>query len=296
MATRGRAKNERTSTQYGPQQNGEATHTIVTDHAETYRFGNYDACPGYVMSDHSGTSFKERLARIEQLVETGVAAWDIPEIFRLITGPVLSETEAVEIVNSGPVHMLKVAEEHRVLLFLWQSFDRTVLSGVPAFAIPLRRILAQHLFKRVGRSLIVEHNVRLSQPWNIELGDECFLCRDVYLDGQGGIEIGDACLVAEGTVILTHLHAEADHSERTLGKVVMEDFSEIYSQAMIQPGVRIGRQAIVANRALVTRDVPPNAVVMGVPAKVIRNRRTEGRSGWDLRHIWYPNGAFQTSP
>jgi len=266
---------------------------ITTNTAQA--FSNSYGARQTVPTDYRQVTFQERHARIEQLVDTGIASWDIPEIFRLISGPALTEEEAVQIIRSGPDHMLRVSEELRVLMFLWSSFDRTVLSGVPAFAIPVRRIFASHLFKRVGRSLIVEHNVRLNQPWKIELGDECFLCRDVYLDGSGGIEIGDACLVAEGSSILTHLHSESDHSERTLGKVVLEDFSEIYAQAMIQPGVRIGRQAIVGNRAVVTRDVPPDAVVMGMPAKVMRNRRTKGRDGWDLQHIWYPNGAFQIS-
>ena len=62
---------------------------------------------------------------------------------------------------------------------------------------------------------------------------------------------------------------------------------------MILPGVTIGEQAIVAARALVHDHVPPNAVVGGVPAKVMRDRRTEGRSGKELDHIWLRKSAFQ---
>jgi len=52
------------------------------------------------------------------------------------------------------------------------------------------------------------------------------------------------------------------------------------------PGVTVGRQAIVASGAMVHKDVPPDMVVAGIPAKIIRERKTEGRSGEELDHIW----------
>ena len=55
---------------------------------------------------------------------------------------------------------------------------------------------------------------------------------------------------------------------------------------MVLPGITVGRQAIVAAGALVTHDVPDNMVVAGRPAKILRERRTEGKEGADLDHIW----------
>jgi acetyltransferase-like isoleucine patch superfamily enzyme len=52
------------------------------------------------------------------------------------------------------------------------------------------------------------------------------------------------------------------------------------------PGVTIGNQAIVASGAMVTHDVPPNTVVAGMPARVRRERHTEGHKGEELDHIW----------
>jgi len=75
--------------------------------------------------------------------------------------------------------------------------------------------------------------------------------------------------------------------------VVICDYTKVYSGAMILPGVTIGEQAIVAGGAVVTKDVPPNAVAAGIPAQVTRQRRNEGRSKEQLNHIWLYNGAFQ---
>ena len=54
----------------------------------------------------------------------------------------------------------------------------------------------------------------------------------------------------------------------------------------IFPGVRVGREAIVASGALVTHDVPAGMVVAGMPAQVLRERQTDGRHGDELDHIW----------
>ena len=75
--------------------------------------------------------------------------------------------------------------------------------------------------------------------------------------------------------------------------VVIADYAKVYAGAMLFPGVTIGEQAIVAGGAVVTKDVPPNMVVAGVPAKVIRERKNEGRKREELDHVWLYDGAFQ---
>ena len=108
----------------------------------------------------------------------------------------------------------------------------------------------------------------------------------VFLDSKGGITIGNYVALTEDVRIFTHSHSESSHIVREYREVVIKDYAKIYTGATILPGVTIGEQAIVAAQSLVTMDVPPNTVVAGMPAKVIRERNTEGRSGDDLDHIW----------
>jgi acetyltransferase-like isoleucine patch superfamily enzyme len=67
---------------------------------------------------------------------------------------------------------------------------------------------------------------------------------------------------------------------------VIKDYAKIYTGVIILPGVTIGEQAIVAAHAVVTKNVPANMVVAGSPAQVVRERKTEGKSGEALDHIW----------
>ncbi len=71
-----------------------------------------------------------------------------------------------------------------------------------------------------------------------------------------------------------------------LERMMLYNETKIYAGATIMPGVTVGKQAVVAAGSIVNRDVPPNMMVAGTPARVIRERRNEGRSGDELDHIW----------
>ncbi len=128
---------------------------------------------------------------------------------------------------------------------------------------------------------------------NLEVGSDVFLNRNVFLDSKGGIELGDGVGLGENVAVFTHTHSESVHRERTYGKVTIGAYAKIYSNSMILPGISVGEQAIVAAKSMVVHDVAPNAVVAGIPAKVIRERRTEGHNGAELEHVWLKDGAFQ---
>jgi acetyltransferase-like isoleucine patch superfamily enzyme len=177
--------------------------------------------------------------------------------------------------------------------FLWDALDKLPMSIIVDFSIPFRRMLAKRLFATCGRNFIAEEYVRFNFPQNLEVGDDVFLNRGVFLDTKGGVTLGNYVGLAEDVQVFTHKHSESDHVVRKYEKVVLKDFVMVNSGAMILPGVTIGEQAIVAARALVHDDVPPNAVVGGVPAKVLRDRRTDGRTRKELNHIWLHKSAFQ---
>ena len=62
-------------------------------------------------------------------------------------------------------------------------------------------------------------------------------------------------------------------TDQEAGPVRIESWADVGTGAVVLPGVTIGRGAIVGAGAVVTRDVPPNAIVAGVPARLLRNRR-----------------------
>lgn len=107
---------------------------------------------------------------------------------------------------------------------------------------------------------------------NIALGRSVFLNSGCCFQDQGGITIGDDCLIGHQVVLAT-LNHDLDPEKRgsmypapiRIGKNVW-----IGAHATVLPGVTVGDHAVIAAGAVVTKDVPPYSVVAGVPAKVIK--------------------------
>src|SRR4051812_8958132 len=73
------------------------------------------------------------------------------------------------------------------LLWLWYSFDRTVVGAQNVWlGVELRRVLAKYIFKRVGANFKCFHNVEFSFGYNMEVGDNVVVHRHVLLDDRGG--------------------------------------------------------------------------------------------------------------
>jgi maltose O-acetyltransferase len=107
----------------------------------------------------------------------------------------------------------------------------------------------------------------------LRIGDRSRINREVCLDARGGLTIGSDVSVSPGVMILTAEHPPADHAFLIERKpVVIEDHVFIGARAVVLPGVTIGRGAVVAAGAVVTRDVEPLTIVGGVPARPIGRR------------------------
>lgn len=138
---------------------------------------------------------------------------------------------------------------------------------------PLRRLTCKLLMKRFDGTSSIRRNVDLRSPYRISIGKYCNINKRTVLDGRGGITIGDCVDIAQDVNIWTEQHDynSADYKASS-APVVIEDYVWIATRATVLPGVTIGRGAVVATGAVVTKDVPPLAIVAGVPAKVMGQR------------------------
>lgn len=242
------------------------------------------------------SKINDLLIRIEQIVNNEVTKDEVSMILKLleISFPLDLLDEMKLYGDYLPKnHEVKMSDEKRYLHFLWEVLDKSPMCLVANFAIAYRRILAKKLFKSCGENFSAEENVRFNVPDNIEIGDNVFLNRDVYIDSKGGVKLGNSVAVTEGVMIFTHSHSESNHEERTYNPVVIEDHSKIYCRATILPGVTVRKQGIVAAGAVVDKDVEPNSLVAGIPGKFVRERNNFENKGDELNHIWLHNGEFQ---
>lgn len=131
-----------------------------------------------------------------------------------------------------------------------------------------------YLEELFGRKL---DDVRILTPFicdfgnRVTFGKNVFINHSAILSASGGIEFGDGVMLAPGVKIATINHDYNNrHTIYSYGKVLIKKNAWIGLGATITPGVTIGENAVVAAGSVVTKDVPHNAVVGGVPAKVIK--------------------------
>lgn len=138
----------------------------------------------------------------------------------------------------------------------------------------IRRFLYTRVFgMQLGKTAIIYGGAEIRMPWRIVVGEHTSIGHRAILDGRMGLRIGNNVNLSTGVWIWTLQHDPQSPSFATTGdQVVIEDYAWISCRVVILPGVTIGRGAVVAAGAVVTKDVPPYAIVGGVPAKVIGER------------------------
>lgn len=139
---------------------------------------------------------------------------------------------------------------------------------------PLRRIVCKLFMKEFHWSCAIYRKVDLRSPYRISIGAGTCVNKRCVIDGRGGVNIGKNVDIAQETNIWSEQHDYNSPDYTAVCKqVVIEDYVWLASRSTILPGVKIGRGAVVACGAVVTKDVPPLAIVAGVPAKVIGYRK-----------------------
>lgn len=112
--------------------------------------------------------------------------------------------------------------------------------------------------------------------WGMTIGEDCRISRSAKLDRTNprGIHIGDCTLVSFDAAILTHDFVGNRHLDTFIGSNCF-----IGARSIILAGIRVGDHSVVGAGSVVIADVPPNSIVAGNPAKIIRSGVTTGRWG-----------------
>ncbi|MBI5017695.1 MAG: acyltransferase [Deltaproteobacteria bacterium] len=114
----------------------------------------------------------------------------------------------------------------------------------------------------------------------VTMGRSCAISNNCFLNGgEEGIDIGDYVMIGPGSTVVAFNHGFADCGIPMIkqpfehARVVMGDDIWIGANCTVTAGVRIGTGSIVGANSAVTKDVPPFAIVGGVPARVIGSRK-----------------------
>lgn len=138
-----------------------------------------------------------------------------------------------------------------------------------------RRMLLRVFGAKVSPNVHVFPTVRITIPWNLDLGRDCAVGDRVILYALGPITISARATVSQGAHLCAGTHDIADPA-RPLVKppILIGPDAWIAADAFVGPGVTVGAGAVVGARAVVMKDVQPGHIVVGNPARTIKKVRT----------------------
>jgi acetyltransferase-like isoleucine patch superfamily enzyme len=139
----------------------------------------------------------------------------------------------------------------------------------------------------IGRKSTIFMHCRIDCSGGFEIGNNSVINSKCRLDNRGSISIGNNVSISQEVNIITADHdPNSSFFEGRQKRVIIEDFVWVGTRAMILPGVRIGKGAVVAAGAIVTKDVQPFTIVGGIPAKEIGKRNYNLEYSLDYRRLF----------
>lgn len=177
---------------------------------------------------------------------------------------ITTEPEYYEEIDS------KLYAQRKPFIWLWQMFDRSPLGQNALLGHRLRQILAPLIFKRVGKNFKCWSFVEWSFGYNLSFGDNVVVHRHVLLDDRGGIEVGDDVSISDYVNIYSHSH-DVDDIHKVYNRTTrIGNGARLTYHSTVLAGVEVGEHAMVGSGAVVTKDVEPYHVVLGIPARSVK--------------------------
>jgi acetyltransferase-like isoleucine patch superfamily enzyme len=158
------------------------------------------------------------------------------------------------------------------LLWFWQMFDHSPVGRNVRLGTQMRYMLAQRVFRKCGRNVRIFHDVELSFGYNLTVGDDVTIHRNVLIDDRGEVIIGNEASISDYANIYSHAHAVEDLHDVSLGRTEIGDRARITYHAVVLSGVKVANDAILGSMGVASKTVEAGWIVGGIPAKLIAQK------------------------
>lgn len=176
----------------------------------------------------------------------------------------------IDLSRAGPGNFKR--QRSKVFELLWILVEALLVTNSLQLSSTLRAAALRAFGARIGRGVIIRPRVRVKFPWNLEIGDRCWIGEGVWIHNQAQLSIGHDTVVSQESFLTTGSHDAHSNMDLIVRPVVIGNGVWLTSRCVVLQGLSIGDQVIVTPNSVVHRSLGARGVYGGNPARWIRER------------------------
>ena len=181
---------------------------------------------------------------------------------------VASEETSVGAAANVPVLNLATAPGERAAwsrprsqIYLWDIAERLLVTNSWQISSRLRIAVLRKFGAKIGTNVTFRPRTRVTFPWNLTVGDNCWIGEGVWIHNQNHVSVGNDVVLSQETFITTGSHAHRRDMGLITRPVYIEDGAWITSRCVVLGGASVGRSAVVGPLTVVSGRIEANTVV-----------------------------------
>jgi putative colanic acid biosynthesis acetyltransferase WcaF len=178
--------------------------------------------------------------------------------------------EPIDLSAAGPGNFKRTRS--RSVEALWMVVEFLLISNPLQISSALRAWALRLFGARIGANVIMRPRLRVKFPWNLLVGDNCWIGEGVWIHNQGLVTIEDNAVVSQEAFITTGSHDIYRSMDLVIEPVVIRRGAWVTSRCMVLQGAEVGQNTIVTPGSMVRGSLLPESIYGGNPAAYIRER------------------------
>ena len=155
---------------------------------------------------------------------------------------------------------------------LWMIVEFLLVSNPLQISSRIRKWALQLFGARIGVNVIMRPRLRVKFPWNLQIGDNCWVGEGVWIHNQGPVIIEENAVVSQEAFISTGSHDIYRSMDLVIKPVIIRRGAWVTTRCIVLQGVEVGQNAVITPGSVVRKSLLPDRVYGGNPAAFIRER------------------------
>src|SRR5215210_310661 len=178
--------------------------------------------------------------------------------------------DPIDLKKAGPGNFTRTRS--RSVEALWMIVEFLLVSNPLQISSTIRSWALRMFGARIGANVILRPRLRVKFPWNLQVGDNCWIGEGVWIHNQGLVTIEENAVVSQEAFITTGSHDIYRSMDLIIKPVVIRQGAWVTSRCIVLQGVEVGQNTIVTPGSVVHSSLSPDLLYGGNPAAVIAER------------------------